>query len=193
MLNKNDELSLDYLKNAYKRDKTDGFQPASDQSKFSTSVVDIFTQINQCFDVMKKLDCPDSTVRHAFMRRFSQTISKVLLTYAEIVKSDFHQYVTRQELACILMNNIQQMRIQLEKIYEAMGGDAELPDEVRESLNELQNVLNSDIDALAEQFAVAGFTVQISAHVRECGRLLQKLRNTDQHAAQSQIEREAEL
>lgn len=50
------------------------------------------------------------------------------------------------------MNNIQQLRVELQKMYQKMGGES-LEEDVATILNELQGSLNTVLDELAQKFA----------------------------------------
>ncbi|XP_017853560.1 protein unc-13 homolog B isoform X2 [Drosophila busckii] len=169
-LNENDDVSLEYLHGAFNRDKKDGFQKSSEHALFSNSVVDVFTQLTQCFDVVSKLECPDPEIWKRYMRRFAKTIVKVLISYADIVKMEFPEHLRDERIACILMNNIQQLRVQLEKMFESMGGD-KLEEDAANILKELQQNLNSALDDLATQFAIS-LEPRITQSVRELGDML---------------------
>ncbi|XP_053612152.1 protein unc-13 homolog A-like isoform X2 [Plodia interpunctella] len=172
-LNENDDVSLEYLNGAFNRDKKDGFQKSSEHALFSNSVVDVFTQLTQCFDVVSKLECPDPEIWKRYMKRFAKTIVKVLVAYADIVKKEFPEHLKEERVACILMNNIQQLRVQLEKMFEAMGG-TKLERDAADILHDLQQSLNSTLDELASMFANS-LETRITASVKELGELLQKV------------------
>ncbi|CAM1324812.1 UNC13C (predicted) [Pycnogonum litorale] len=177
-LNENDDVSKEYLHGAFIRDQKDGFQQSSEHYLFSNSVVDIFTQLAQCFDVISKLECPDPEIVKRYMKRFARTIVKVLLGYADIVKREFPNYVGQDKTACILMNNIQQLRVQLEKMFEAMGGEKLEPD-AADILKELQQSLNTVLDELGLVFAKS-LKPTIKNSVQEMGTLLAGIKGSGQ-------------
>lgn len=61
-------------------------------------MVDVFTQLTQCFDVVSKLECPDPEIWKRYMRRFAKTIVKVLIAYADIVKKEFPEQMKDERI-----------------------------------------------------------------------------------------------
>lgn len=173
-LNENDEVSLKQVRSAFHRDKIDGFPQSSEHTLFSNSVVDIFTQLTQCFEVITKLNVPDPEIVKRYMKRYAKTIVKVLSSYAEILKEEFTHHIDNDKTACTLMNNIQQMRVQLEKMVESMGGN-ELEPDALDILHDLTKSLNGVLDELSAIFSQS-MRLIIKDSVQKMGLLLAQLR-----------------
>jgi protein unc-13 len=120
------------------------------------------------------------------MKRFAKTVVKVLMAYSDVLKRDFPNHVKDESTACVLMNNIQQTRIQLEKTYVAMGGNS-LEQDAAQPLNELQSHLNVVLDELAHVFAVS-FNRRVDMSVIPMGKLLYEVKGGGQGQAISKSE-----
>jgi protein unc-13 len=139
---------------------------SSDDARYSSSVVDIFSSLTQSLNIVKKLEVPAIEIECKLMDRFSQTIEKVLQQYSEVISQIYGKICHCGIVACIIMNNIHQIRVQLQKIYESIGND-KMNEETKTRFKELQAYLSQVIDELSVQYSSS-----VAEKIQECCKLL---------------------
>jgi len=128
------------------------------------------------------------------MKQFSITISQVLLGYVNAIRRTFEQVRGQDHICSILMNNIQQLRLNLGKLYELMGG-GQLDDETKSRLNELQEQLSDVLNDLSVWF-VKSIEPNIRQSIEEVYKHLQQIKGNQIETGSNSVQQksaEAEL
>lgn len=86
------------------------FQQTSEHALFSSSVVDIFTQLNQSFEIIKKLDCPDPSVVAHYNRRFAKVMVKTQSLFT-FVLLPFYNKDEHKQMLCHKVGRFPDLRI----------------------------------------------------------------------------------
>uniref|UniRef100_A0A669ECC9 Unc-13 homolog A (C. elegans) n=1 Tax=Oreochromis niloticus TaxID=8128 RepID=A0A669ECC9_ORENI len=184
-LDENEEVSRDFLHGALERDKKDGVKVSSSLPPHLS-----LSPLEDTLHKSRKKIFPYNfsfSLRCCFLL---QTISNVLLSYADIISKLFANYVTMEKVPCILINNIQQLRVQLEKMFEAMGGK-DLCVEASDILKDLQVKLNNVMDDLSRVFAVS-FQPHIEENVKQMGDILAQVKGTSNVGNASSVAQDAD-
>uniref|UniRef100_A0A3Q4HHC4 Unc-13 homolog Ba (C. elegans) n=1 Tax=Neolamprologus brichardi TaxID=32507 RepID=A0A3Q4HHC4_NEOBR len=157
-LAENEEVSMEFMHGALERDKREGFQQTSEHALFSSSVVDIFTQLNQSFEIIKKLDCPDPKVVAHYNRRFAK-VSPVPLFRFEITCEHIFLFLSAPALLCVL----------------------QLDTEAANNLNDLQVKLSTVLDNFSTVFAKS-FQTRINGCMRQMAEILYQMKGPPNHS-----------
>lgn len=113
------------------------------------------------------------------MQRFSRTISQVIFGYANETRRVFGHVGDHDRICAILMNNIQQLRLNLEKFHKHLGGE-QLDDETKSRLKELQDQLSDVLDELSAMY-IKSIQPTIRQAVEEVNKRLQQLEGNQMH------------
>uniref|UniRef100_A0A8C2D3T2 Unc-13 homolog B n=1 Tax=Cyprinus carpio TaxID=7962 RepID=A0A8C2D3T2_CYPCA len=164
-LDENEDVSMEFMHGALERDKKDGVR---------------------CFSVQ----FPSNSQLSVLISLSSQTIDKVLLQYSAILKKSFPSYCDKEKIPCVLMNNVQQLRVQLEKMFESMGAK-QLDTEASDVLNDLQVKLNNVLDELSSTFGNT-FQSRIDDCMRQMASLLYQIKGPVNANTRNQVEADSD-
>ncbi|KAL7669684.1 hypothetical protein ACOME3_010330 [Neoechinorhynchus agilis] len=152
-LNMSNDNILELMKRAVEKDKQLNFTEATEMYQYSASVVDIFTMMECINKVIQDMDIRsvNPKIFDLMMTKFSMTVTQIVLGYANTIRRIFEQFGKDVNKCCTLMNNVQQCRFNLEKLYGRMGG-SDLSKDCQNNLHCVQISLNDSLESLVSQF-----------------------------------------
>ncbi|XP_065909991.1 protein unc-13 homolog A-like isoform X2 [Dysidea avara] len=152
-----EENSLTFVENAVKSDKLEGFAKYGDQP-YSVSVFDVFCNLHQGYELVKRLHCLDMQLCANYLHRYAQVVHVVICHYMKQIEMELlNKEGTSIAVLCVLLNNIQITRLNLQSLYHEMGGESAIAASCKGVLQNLQsgtlaNVLSTQCEQLAHSF-----------------------------------------
>lgn len=131
-----------------KEDAKNHFELSSEDVLYSTSLNNLVSRVTKCLNVVSKLECSNRENFQRYMEKFVEIVLIVFTGYADWVQIEFPQHLEDYRSACILMNNIRQLREKSRSINDVISGYS-LEPRLTGKLVELEFELKNLLDDLA--------------------------------------------
>ena len=76
----------------------------------------------QGYELIRSVESEDQKVRYIYCEEFSKVIVAVVQHYLVKISQHIPEYVHNLEKTCMLLNNIHALRIDIQELFNVMGG-----------------------------------------------------------------------
>ena len=172
--------NLQFVASAIEKDRNCNFKVTNESVLHSNSVLDIFSVVNQNLDILKQLDMPIVDLTNKYVGLFCKNMATILISYADKLTEDFKirlnsnsKDADKNETLCTMLNNVQQLRVQLEKVYTTIKEDSH-SDHSETVLTDVQAFLNNRLEELCMLFGQ-----NFEADLKKCIKVMKAILHKD--------------